>query len=163
MNIIIIGAGKVGYTLAKYLSIDGDNIIVIDKKDMALEHINNNLDVMCIKGNCTSLKVLDEAGIREADLLISVTDSDELNMLCSLAAKKLGVKHTVARVRTPDYDEDITLLTEAVGIDLVINPEKAAAMEKALRSIGRGYAVVRYFGKSERASVFKDRNASDVG
>ena len=131
MNIIIVGAGKVGYTLAKYLSIDGDNIIVIDKKDIALEHINNNLDVMCIKGNCTSLKVLDEAGIREADLLISVTDSDELNMLCSLAAKKLGVKHTVARVRTPDYDEDITLLTEAVGIDLVINPEKAAAMEIA--------------------------------
>lgn len=131
MNIIIVGAGKVGYTLAKYLSTDGDNITIIDNKDAALEHINNNLDVMCVKGNCTSLKVLDEAGIRGADLLISVTDSDELNMLCSLASKKLGVKHTVARVRTPDYDEDITLLTEAVGIDLVINPEKAAAIEIA--------------------------------
>ncbi|MCR1950794.1 MULTISPECIES: Trk system potassium transporter TrkA [unclassified Clostridium] len=131
MNIIIVGAGKVGYTLAKYLSMDGDNITIIDNKDGALEQINNNLDVMCVKGNCTSLKVLDEAGIRGADLLISVTDSDELNMLCSLASKKLGVKYTVARVRTPDYDEDITLLTEAVGIDLVINPEKAAAMEIA--------------------------------
>ncbi len=131
MNIIIVGAGKVGYTLAKYLSIDGDNITIIDNKDLALEHINNNLDVMCVKGNCTSLKVLDEAGVRTADLLISVTDSDELNMLCSLASKKLGVKYTVARVRTPDYDEDLTLLTEAVGIDLVINPEKAAAIEIA--------------------------------
>ena len=131
MNIIIVGAGKVGYTLAKYLSIDGDNITIIDNKDVALEHINNNLDVMCVKGNCTSLKVLNEAGISEADLLISVTDSDELNMLCSLASKKLGVKYTVARVRTPDYDEDLTLLTEAVGIDLVINPEKAAAIEIA--------------------------------
>ncbi|MDU5107483.1 Trk system potassium transporter TrkA [Clostridium sp.] len=131
MNIIIVGAGKVGYTLAKYLSIDGDNITIIDNKDIALEHINNNLDVMCVKGNCTSLKVLDEAGVRTADLLISVTDSDELNMLCSLASKKLGVKYTVARVRTPDYDEDLTLLTEAVGIDLVINPEKAAAIEIA--------------------------------
>ena len=86
---------------------------------------------MCVKGNCTSLKVLNEAGISEADLLISVTNSDELNMLCSLASKKLGVKYTVARVRTPDYDEDLTLLTEAVGIDLVINPEKAAAVEIA--------------------------------
>ena len=129
MNIVIVGAGKVGYTLAKYLSIDGDNVTVIDNKFEALEHINNNLDVMCIKGNCTSLRVLEEAGVREADLLISVTDRDELNMLCSLASKKLGVKHTVARVRTPNYDEDITLLTEAVGIDLVINPEKAAAIE----------------------------------
>lgn len=131
MNIIIVGAGKVGYTLAKYLSIDGDNITIIDNKDMALEHINNSLDVMCVKGNCTSLKVLNEAGIRETDLLISVTESDELNMLCSLASKKLGVKHTIARVRTPGYDEDITLLTAAVGIDLVINPEKAAAVEIA--------------------------------
>lgn len=131
MNIIIVGAGKVGYTLAKYLSVEEDNITIIDNNDKALERINNNLDVMCIKGNCTSLKVLNEAGIKEADLLISVTNSDELNMLCSLAGKKLGAKHTVARVRTPDYDEEITLLTEAVGIDLVINPEKAAAVEVA--------------------------------
>lgn len=131
MNIIIVGAGKVGYTLAKYLSVEEDNITIIDNNDKALERINNNLDVMCIKGNCTSLKVLNEAGIKDADLLISVTNSDELNMLCSLAGKKLGAKHTVARVRTPDYDEEITLLTEAVGIDLVINPEKAAAVEVA--------------------------------
>lgn len=131
MNIIIVGAGKVGYTLAKYLSVEDDNITIIDNKAEALERINNNLDVMCIKGNCTSLKVLQEAGIKEADILISVSDSDELNMLCSLAAKKLGVKYTVARVRTPGYDEDITLLTEVVGIDLVINPEKAAAVEIA--------------------------------
>jgi len=131
MNIIIVGAGKVGYTLAKYLSVEEDNITMIDNDNEALERINNNLDVMCVKGNCTSLKVLYEAGIKEADLLIAVTNSDELNMLCCLAGKKLGAKHTVARVRTPDYDEEITLLTEAVGIDLVINPEKAAAIEIA--------------------------------
>ncbi|HCW52399.1 MAG TPA: Trk system potassium transporter TrkA [Clostridium sp.] len=131
MNIIIVGAGKVGYTLAKNLSDENDNITIIDNKISALEHINNNLDVMCVKGNCTSLKVLNEAGIGEADLLISVTNSDELNMLCSLAGKKLGAKHTIARVRNPGYDEDITLLTEAVGINLVINPEKTAAIEIA--------------------------------
>lgn len=129
MNIIIVGAGKVGYTLAKYLSVEEDNITIIDNNLNAIEHINNNLDVMCIKGNCTNLKVLIEAGIKDADILISVTNSDELNMLCSLAAKKLGVKYTVARVRTPDYDQDMNLLTEALGIDLVINPEKAAALE----------------------------------
>ncbi|MGL5381466.1 Trk system potassium transporter TrkA [Clostridium sp.] len=133
MNIIIVGGGKVGYTLAKYLSLEHDNVTIIDKNEDALERINNNLDVMCIKGTCTNLKVLYEAGIEETDILISVTDSDELNMLCSLAAKKLGVKHTVARVRTPDYDEDISLLTEAIGIDLVINPEKAVATEIAKR------------------------------
>ncbi|MBE6062070.1 MAG: Trk system potassium transporter TrkA [Clostridium butyricum] len=131
MNIIIVGAGKVGYALAKNLSDENDNITIIDNKISALERINNNLDVMCVKGNCTSLKVLNEAGIEDADLLISVTNSDELNMLCSLAGKKLGAKHTIARVRNPGYDEDITLLTEAVGINLVINPEKAAAMEIA--------------------------------
>lgn len=129
MNIIIVGAGKVGYSLAKYLSGEDDNVTIIDNKDLALEKIANNLDVMCIKGNCTNLKVLDEAGIKEADLLISVTNSDELNMLSCLAAKKLGVKYAVARVRNPDYDEDITVLTKAVGIDLVINPEKETAYE----------------------------------
>ncbi len=131
MKIIIVGAGKVGYNIAKFLSVGNDDVIIIDKKTEALEKIANNLDVMCIEGNCTSLKVLYEAGISECDLLISVTNSDELNMLCSLSGKKLGAKYTVARVRNPGYDEEITLLTEAVGIDLVINPEKAAAGEIA--------------------------------
>lgn len=131
MNIIIVGAGKVGYNIAKHISQTDDNVTIIDNKIQALERINNNLDVMCIKGNCTSLKVLNEAGIKDADLLICVTNSDELNMLCSLSGKKLGAKFTVARVRNPGYDEEITLLTEAVGIDLVINPEKEAAIEIA--------------------------------
>ena len=131
MNIIIVGAGKVGYTIAKYISVEEDNVTIIDNNAVALEKINNNLDVMCIKGNCTSLKVLSEAGVRDADIVIAVTGSDELNMLCSLAAKKLGAKHTVARVRMPDYDEDIIMLTEALGIDLVLNPEKITANEIA--------------------------------
>ena len=129
MNTIIIGAGKVGQTIAKYLSEENDNVTIIDNNIEALERINDDLDVMCVKGNCTNLKVLSEAGISEANIVISVTNSDELNMLCSLAAKKLGAKYTVARVRTPHYDEDVTVLTDAIGIDLVINPEKAAANE----------------------------------
>ena len=129
MKIVIAGGGKVGYTIAKYLSVENSDVVVIDKRDAAIERINNNLDVMCIKGSCTSLKVLMEAGVNESDIFIAVTDSDELNMLCSLAAKKLGSKYTVARVRNPEFDQDINLLTEAIGIDLVINPEKEAAIE----------------------------------
>lgn len=129
MKIVIAGGGKVGYTIAKYLSVENSDVVIIDKRDDAIERINNNLDVMCIKGSCTSLKVLMEAGVNESDIFIAVTNSDELNMLCSLAAKKLGAKYIVSRVRNPEFDEDINLLTEAIGIDLVINPEKEAAIE----------------------------------
>lgn len=129
MNVIIIGAGKVGYTLAKYLSNEEDNITIIDNNLEALNRITEQLDVMGVKGNGTSLKVLMEAGIKTANVIISVTNSDEVNMLCSLAAKKLGVHYTVARVRTPEYSEEINLLKDELGIDLIINPEKEAALE----------------------------------
>lgn len=131
MEVIIIGAGKVGYTLAKFLSNEEDNITVIDNNVEALNSIIEKLDVMGIKGNCTSLKVLHEAGVKKADLVISVTGSDEVNMLCSLAAKKLGSKYTIARVRGPQYSEEILMLKDELGIDLVINPEKEAALEIA--------------------------------
>lgn len=129
MEVIIIGAGKVGYTLAKYLSDEGDNITVIDSNINALNAIMEKLDVMGLKGNGTSLKVLHEAGIKKADVVISVTNSDEVNMLCSLTAKKLGAKYTIARVRAPQYSEEIIMLKDELGIDLVINPEKEAALE----------------------------------
>ncbi len=129
MEVIIIGVGKVGYTLAKYLSDEGDNITVIDSNINALNAIMEKLDVMGLKGNGTSLKVLHEAGIKKADVVISVTNSDEVNMLCSLTAKKLGAKYTIARVRAPQYSEEIIMLKDELGIDLVINPEKEAALE----------------------------------
>ena len=131
MEVIIIGAGKVGYTLAKFLSNEGDDITVIDNNIEALNSIIEKLDVMGVKGNGTSLKVLHEAGISKSDLVISVTGSDEVNMLCSLAAKKLGAKYTIARVRGPQYSEEILMLKDELGIDLVINPEKEAALEIA--------------------------------
>lgn len=129
MEVIIIGAGKVGYTLAKFLSNEEDNITIIDNNTEALNTIIEKLDIMGIKGNGTSLKVLHEAGVKNADLIISVTNSDEVNMLCSLAAKKLGAKYTIARVRGPQYSEEILMLKDELGIDLVINPEKEAALE----------------------------------
>ena len=131
MEVIIIGAGKVGYTLAKYLSREEDNITIIDNNLKALDSIMEGLDVMGIKGDGSSLKILHEAGVGKADLVISVTNSDEVNMLCCLIAKKLGAKYTIARVRAPQYSEEISMLKEELEIDLVINPEKEAALEIA--------------------------------
>ena len=91
MKIIIIGAGKVGYTLAENLVVEDNDVTIIDKSTHALEKVEDNLDVMCIKGNGVSANILLEAGIENADMLIAVTGSDEINMVCCLTAKKLGV------------------------------------------------------------------------
>lgn len=131
MKIIIIGAGKVGYTLAENLSKSEHNVTIIDKNNAALEKAEENLDVLCIRGNGVSTHILMEAGIGTADLLIAVTSSDEVNMVCCLTAKKLGVKRTIARIRDHEYAHELLLLKEELDIDLVINPEQAAADEIA--------------------------------
>lgn len=129
MKIIIVGVGKVGYTLAKTLSGEKNDVVVIDKSLEALEKAEDNLDVLCIKGNGVGANTLFESGINDADLLIAVTGSDEINMVCCLTAKRLGVKHTAARIRDPQYAKELLLLKEQIGIDLIINPEHAAADE----------------------------------
>ena len=99
MRIIIVGTGKVGATLAAHLSQEGHDIIIIDNDDDVIHRINDTLDVMCVKGAGASPSVLREAGAEDADLLISATNMDEVNMLCALTAKRLGTKHTIARIR----------------------------------------------------------------
>lgn len=131
MRIIIIGDGKVGYSLAENLSKEDNDVTVIDKDPEALKKADEYLDVMCIKGNGVSMKVLTEAGIRQCDLLIAATASDEMNMVCCLTGKKLGAKHTIARIRDPEYADELTLLKKELGLDLVFNPERAAAREIA--------------------------------
>ena len=101
MNIIIVGSGKVGYTLAQFLSRDGHDITIIDKSDAALQRASETLDVMCIRGNGANVRTLIEAGIDTADVIVAVTGSDELNMVCCLAAKQLGAKYSIARIRDP--------------------------------------------------------------
>lgn len=129
MKIIIIGDGKVGYSLAENLSNEGNDVVVIDKDPEALRKANEFLDVMCIKGNGLSTKVLIEAGVREAQLLIAATASDEINMVCCLTAKKLGAERTIARIRDPEYADELSLLKNDLGLDMVFNPERAAARE----------------------------------
>jgi len=140
MKIIIIGAGKVGFTLAENLVVEDKDVTIIDKSTIALEKVEDNLDVMCIKGNGVSANVLIEAGVEDADLLIAVTGSDEINMVCCLTAKKLGVRQTVARVRDPEYADELSLIKDQLGLDFVINPEFAAAEEIA-RTLGFSSAI----------------------
>lgn len=130
MKIVIIGAGKVGYFLAENLCEEND-VTIIDKNADALRKAEESLDVLCIKGNGVSANVLLEAGIKQADLLIAVTSTDEINMVCCLTGKKLGAEQTIARVRDPEYARELSLLKEELGLDMVINPEQAAADEIA--------------------------------
>ena len=129
MNIIIVGDGKVGYTLAQFLSKDGHDITIIDKNADALSRASETLDVMCVRGNGANVRTLIEAGIESADIIISVTGNDELNMVCCLAAKQLGAKYSIARIRDPEYTESLTMLQKKLDIDKVINPERATAQE----------------------------------
>ncbi len=129
MKIIIIGNGKVGYTLAQQLSGEDHELTLIDHKAEALKNADGVLDVLCTVGNGASIQTLLEAGVRSSDLVVAVTGSDELNIVCCLIAKKLGARHTVARIRSPEYFKEANLLKREVGLNLVINPEYAAAQE----------------------------------
>jgi trk system potassium uptake protein TrkA len=131
MRIIIIGDGNVGYSLAENLSKEGNNVTIIDKNSDVLKKSDENLDVMCVKGNGASTRTLLEAGVKGADLLIAATTSDELNMVCCLTARKLGVFRTIARIRDPEYASELSLLKEELELDMVINPELTAADEIA--------------------------------
>ncbi|HPT78478.1 MAG TPA: Trk system potassium transporter TrkA [Candidatus Atribacteria bacterium] len=131
MKIIIIGDGKLGYNLAENLSKENNDVTIIDKNPEALKKAGEYLDVMCIKGNGLSTQILLEAGIKEADLLIAATASDETNMVCCLTAKKLGAAHTIARIRDPQYADELDKLKADLDLDMVINPEQAVASEIA--------------------------------
>lgn len=129
MNIIIVGDGKVGYTLAQFLTKDGHDVTIIDKDEAALSRAADTLDVMCIRGNGANMRTLLEADIENTDIIIAVTGNDELNMVCCLAAKQLGAKYSIARIRDPEYTESLTMLQKKLDIDQVINPERASALE----------------------------------
>ncbi len=131
MKIIIVGGGKVGYTLAQQLATEEHDIILIDNDAEVLNHADETLDIMCIRGNGASVEILKEANISDADLLIAVTDGDELNMICCVIGKKLGAKHTVARIRNTDYSNEHKMLKQELELDMVINPEMDAADEIA--------------------------------
>ncbi len=130
MRTAIIGAGKVGYNIAQVLSKEGHDVIVIEHDEDRGKIVEENLDVQVLVGNGASAKIFAQMDIEHIDLLVAVTEFDELNMLSCMLAKQHGVMRTVARVRDPDYADDVQLAKNPLlGIDLLINPEKVAAKE----------------------------------
>ncbi len=131
MQIIVVGCGKVGYTLVEQLSGEDHEIVVIDTKEEQVRAITEELDAMGIVGNGASYQTLLEAGIKQADLLIAVTNSDEQNLLCCVIAKKAGNCKTIARVRNPIYTHELGFLRKELGLAMIINPEFSSASEIA--------------------------------
>ena len=131
MNIIIVGSGKLGYSLAKQLAGDGYDIVMVDSNRELLNKVTDNLDVACVCGNGINSNVLEEAGAKTADLLIAATSNDEVNILSCLFSKKIGVKHTIARVRDPEYIQSTEMLRDELGLSMIINPENTAATKIA--------------------------------
>ncbi len=131
MQIIIVGCGNVGMNLTEQLSREGHDLTVIDSEIDAVQSAVNSFDVKGIVGNGASYSIQMDAGVDTANLLIAVTESDELNLLCCLFAKRTGNCHTIARVRNPIYNKEVGFIKEELGISMIINPECAAAGEMA--------------------------------
>lgn len=129
MKIVIVGDGKVGYSLARQLSKEDHDIVVIDSNPEVLEELLETLDVMTVIGNGATLEVQREANVAVSDLLIAATSSDETNLLCCILAKKLGCRHTISRVRNSAYTQQLQFLRDELGLSLTINPELTAARE----------------------------------
>lgn len=129
MNIIVVGNGKVGRSLTKQLAGEGHNVVVIDKNPKVIEDVINDFDVMGICGNGASCEIQKQAAVQKADLLIAATQTDELNILCCMIAKQLGSRHSIARVRTPEYSRQIDFMQKKFGISMLVNPEFEAANE----------------------------------
>lgn len=129
MKILIAGGGKIGYTVADLLSGEGHDLTVIDRDPAVIASIANALDVICVEGSAANPETLREAGAADADLLLAATQKDEVNMICGIAARKLGTAHVVARIRDPEYLAQTEFLREALGLSVIVNPEYECARE----------------------------------
>ncbi len=154
MQIIIVGCGNVGKTITERLSNEGHNITVVDKKPEVVNAVCESYDVMGVIGNGSSYTTLMEAGIEKADLLIAVSDSDELNLLCCVIAKKAGNCHTIARIGDPAYNDEMEFIRKELGISLIVNPKLATAHEIS-RLIKYPSALKAYAFAKERVEIVK--------
>ncbi len=150
MKIIIAGGGKVGAALTRQLSSEGHDITLIDSNQAVLDNTIEKYDVISVKGNCATSKVLEQAGIKEATLLIAATSEDEINLLCCLTAHAVNPNlHTIARIRNPEYSEQIYQMRKIFALSLTVNPERQAAREIE--------KLLRFPGFLKRDSFAKDR------
>lgn len=130
MKIIVAGYGKVGTTLVRQLSAEGHDVTVIDNDPQVLENSMDRYDVMSVQGNCASMSVLEQAKIRDTDLLIAATSEDEVNLLSCMTAHGMNPRlHTIARIRNPEYREQVYKMRELFALSMAVNPERQAAKE----------------------------------
>ena len=150
MKIIIAGDGKVGAILTRQLSLEDYDLTLIDENPRVLESTEEMYDIMAVQGNCATMEVLERAGVHEAQLLIAATSADEINLLCCLTAHGMNKNlHTIARIRNPEYTDQIIKMREIFPLSLVVNPEKQAAAEIA--------RLLRYPGFLKRDTFAKGR------
>ena len=153
MKIFIVGGGKIGGVLAGQLVHDGYEITVIDRDEEVITRLGNSMDIICLQGNGASYATLQDMNVKEADIFIAVTNSDEMNILSCLTAHMLGVKHTIARIRDIDYARQYKFYRDKLGLSMIINPELATAMEI--------YRLLR-FPLATRVEVFAKNRAELV-
>lgn len=160
MKIVVIGAGKLGGTLASQLVQEGHNVTVIDNNPEAIKRMLNSQDLMCLEGNGASAEMLVEAGVKKADLIVATTAQDELNMLCCMIGRKLGAERSACRVRNPEYYNQIDLIKNDLGLAMVINPELTAAGEITRVLVFPAAAKVEVFGKG-KVELVQNRISED--
>lgn len=129
MKIVIIGCGKVGTSIATELNAEGHNIVVVDTNHNAVQNLSDSLDVMGVEGNGATYEILMEAGVDTADIVIAAAAKDEINIYTCLMAKAAGAEHTIARVRNPEYTNDLFRVKDQLGLSMAINPELTVANE----------------------------------
>ena len=170
MKIVIIGLGTIGKNILKSLSGKEHTITIIDEDKDKIERLIEKYDIQGVVGNGASLEIQREAGMKDTDVAIVLTNSDELNVFACLVAKKLGVKNTVARVRNPEYRRQILEMKDELGISMIVNPELDTAIEMfnlinipsiaQFESFGKGRAsVLKNSWSSSRAKIKNDFNA----
>lgn len=172
LKIIIVGCGKVGMTLAERLSQEKHDVTVVDTDSDKVAKATTFYDVMGVTGNGASFSVQNEAGIKKADLIIAVTASDELNLLCCTIAQKVGECAAIARVRNPDYSDELGYLTNQLGLSLIINPELETAREMSrllrrpnaisMNSFAKGHVELVKF-KLPEDNVLVGKQIKDIG
>ena len=129
MKIVIVGCGKVGTSIAHELNTEGHDIVLVDINGDAVSRLSDSIDAMGVEGNGATYDTLTEAGVQNADLVVAVTAKDEVNLYACLMAKSAGVKHTIARVRNPEYTHDLFRVKDLLGLSMTINPEQTTAIE----------------------------------
>ena len=164
MRVLVLGAGEVGFHLAKRLSEENQDVVIIESDPERADYASQQLDVLTIVGNGASVSTLGRAGVRDASMLLAVTSRDEVNLIACLAAKRMGVSYTVARVSNPDYyGEETVLSRDELGIDLMVNPEKECARETVQLLQNLAFSEVTEFADGRVQLLGIDGQAGGAG